>query len=93
MFLHFDIKYDRGFNSEFLDDFHIGNYEIEALFYGENHVIYMNDSSFFVIGYTGFRMLTADFSLDYSQNLITIESIKIAQAHEINQLYCGKVAQ
>ena len=91
MFAAFDIRYPLEGIFDYLHHYHISTYEVETVFYGESHVFYPGNDKSFIIGYTGLHMLVMDFLLDYSENLIIIEQIKIATVYEINHFYCRRV--
>jgi|GEM_PF-7121421 len=91
MFTSFDIQYKTEGIFDYLIHYNISTYEVETVFYGENHVFYPDESLSFIIGYTGLRMLIIDFILDFDNNLIIIEQIKIATAHEITHFYCRRI--
>lgn len=91
MFTSFDIRYKSEAIFDYLLHYNVSTYEVETVFYGEDHVFYPNEKLSFIVGYTGLRMLIMDFVLEYEENSIIIEQIKIATANEINQFYCRRV--
>ena len=88
MFDNFDITYSDSLTLDELNRLGIIDGEIERLFYGEYRVIYPGRETGSVLGYTGTKMLVADFRFDYEQNLVIIEEIKIANGYEIEERFC-----
>jgi hypothetical protein len=76
-----------------LHHYHISTYEVETVFYGENHVFYPGNNISTIVGYTGTHMLAVDFVLDFEESLINIERLSIATVYEVNHFYCRRILQ
>lgn len=88
MFDNFDIVYSDDFTLDDLNRLGIIDGEIERLFYGEYRVIYPNNETGSVVGYTGLKMLVVNFRFDYDGNLVIIDEIRIANGYEIEERFC-----
>lgn len=88
MFDNFDIVYGDDLTLGELNRLGIVDGEIERLFCGECRVIYPNDETGSVVGYTGLKMLVVNFRFDYDRNLVIIDEIRIANGYEIEERFC-----
>ena len=88
MFEHFTIKYNSKISSAYLEAVGISAGEIEQLFYLDYHVVHVGTRDYFIIGFTGLRMLIVDFELNYEENLIKVEEIYIPNGEDIKEKYC-----
>ena len=85
MFEHFTFRYSKEIEWETLA---LSGHEVETIFSVGQHVVYPRDVGFFVVGYTGSKMLTIHFELDFGENRIIIEEIFFTTPYELDELYC-----